>query len=124
MAFRCVLIAIVVLVVCVGRCSGGPLDGFIVVIDPGHGSNYPGPQGAAGESTATHWIATYLAELLRQRGANVHLTPSVLDVNERAGIANRVHADLIISIHGDDSPNRFGRGVQTLYELGKPTNDP
>lgn len=123
MSLKAHLLAAVVVLVLAATCSGGNLDGFTIVVDPGHGRNYPGASGAAGESTATHWIGTYLAETLRQRGAKVHLTPSSLNATERAMMANRVGADLLISIHGDDSSNRFGRGVQTLYEHSRSHND-
>lgn len=102
----------------------GTLDDRIIVIDPGHGAGYnPNYPGAPGESRYTHWAGVYLAENLRQLGARVYLTPSHLSPGNRAAVANRMGADLLISIHGDASQNNYGRGIQTIYELSKPFND-
>lgn len=106
--------------------------GKVIVIDPGHdggngshpdaikkqvfvGNGYKncdtaGAQAADGYTEhAFNWdLANRLAAVLRGAGAKVLLTrPSDTGVGpcipERAGIANRAHADLAISVHADSS---------------------
>lgn len=117
--------------------AGGPLNGKVVVVDPGHQGGYnpailnkrgDTPFGlfmcaAAGSETpdqtvtehALNWqVANKLADALRAKGATVILTrPDDVGVGpcniDRARIANAAHADLLISVHTDgQAPGRSG----------------
>ncbi len=63
------------------------------------------------ETAFTMSVAKFLRARLRAQGATVHMT-RVVDskdlwgpcVDERGKLANKVHADVLISIHGDGAP--------------------
>lgn len=120
----------------------GDLAGRVIVIDPGHNRNNDGPfirhKVPAGNgkskpcnSTGTATNANYaehtynwaqanaLATELRRRGATVRLTRSDDTgngpcVNTRANLANKLHADLLISIHADGSFTKGARGFHVI----------
>jgi N-acetylmuramoyl-L-alanine amidase len=126
--------------------ASGPLDGRVVVVDPGHNGSYrkainrklvPAGNGkrkacnSSGASTnagfAEHrfnWlVAIRLVAELRERGATVVLTRPGNSgigpcVNERAAIGNRADADLVVSIHADGS---FRRGARGFHVIISPT---
>lgn len=107
-----------------------PLEGKVVVIDPGHnGANYKHPKainkqvnvltkwkacdttGTAtndgySEAAYTWDVSTRLAKILKARGATVKLTRADNSsvgpcITERAAIGNKAKADAAISIHAD-----------------------
>lgn len=117
--------------------AGGPLNGKVVVVDPGHNGGYNPPVlnnrvdtpfgpfqcSATGTETADqkvtehalNWqVAGKLADVLQAKGATVVLTrPDDAGLGpcniDRARIANAAHADLLISIHTDGQiPGRGG----------------
>lgn len=105
----------------------GPLDASrpLVVVDPGHGGHDPGAgSGGALEKDITLALAQELRrELIAAGGVRVALTRSddrYLLLEERAGIARRLKADLFLSIHADsaDSTNASGATVYTLSDKG------
>jgi len=110
-----------------------PLAGMTVVLDPGHNpgnfshraeinrlvdvGNGRKPCNTLGSATATGYteaaftldVARRARVILRAEGATVVLTqdgdrPWGPCVSERAAIANRVHADATVAIHGDSAP--------------------
>jgi N-acetylmuramoyl-L-alanine amidase len=110
-----------------------PLAGTVVVIDPGHNGGDAAapavlhrlvnavtewkPCETAGTETVSGYteatfnfdVATRLAALLRAKGARVVLTRTSNDgagpcFSERAAIANRLAADVALSIHADGGP--------------------
>ncbi|CAM3400772.1 N-acetylmuramoyl-L-alanine amidase [Marinicrinis lubricantis] len=95
-------------------------ESYVVVIDPGHGGKDPGAPSMSGKSekdfnlsTATH-IAQALAEI---PGVVVHLTRSTddfIELAERGEIANRLNADLFISVHGN-TVDKPVSGIETYY---------
>jgi N-acetylmuramoyl-L-alanine amidase len=106
------------------RLQTGTAD-KVIVIDPGHGGNDPGRELDA--STLTEqWVIDDICSRLEGRlsalgiqvlltralGAN-HLSPAT--EAERAAFANRVGADLVISVHCDWEPSGQGRGAATYY---------
>ncbi len=103
----------------------GPLDPSrpLVVIDAGHGGFDPG---AGSERVREKDITLALARALRDRlieggGVRVALTRGddrFLVLEERAGIARRLKADLFISIHADAAPTDAARGG-TVYVLSE-----
>ncbi|HEY0515809.1 MAG TPA: N-acetylmuramoyl-L-alanine amidase [Solirubrobacteraceae bacterium] len=128
-----------------------PLAGRIVTVDPGHnGGNFTHPRQIArlvpdgnGEKecdttgtaapdgyreTDFNWsVAQRLRALLAAAGAHVVLTRSSNTgvgpcVNERAGIGNRAHSDVAISIHADGGPPG-GSGFAVLVPAPVPGGD-
>ncbi|MEO5616335.1 MAG: N-acetylmuramoyl-L-alanine amidase [Candidatus Eisenbacteria bacterium] len=94
----------------------GPRALRVVVLDPGHGGADAGvTAGETQEKRLTLKLAVALKpELERRLRARVFLT-RVTDAgpsaDERAEIANRVHADLVLSLHFDGVPGTRARGV-------------
>ena len=92
-----------------------------IVVDPGHGGHDPGAQGANGtrEKDIVLQIALRLAHKLREElGLDVVLTRSTdvfIELQERTAIANKVGADLFVSIHANASLNRNASGIETYY---------
>ena len=92
-----------------------------IVVDAGHGGKDPGAIGPRGtrEKDVTLALARILAKRLKTEfGCQVILTRDkdiFLPLEERTAIANRVGADLFISIHANASPNRSVRGIETYY---------
>ena len=98
----------------------------LVVIDAGHGGVDPGaisPIDGRREKDVTLRIAKAIKQQLLQSGrARVALTREddrFLVLQERYGIARKLHADLFISIHCDSvgSGNASGASVYTLSEV-------
>jgi len=106
----------------------GPADASrpLVVIDAGHGGHDPGASGQHGEKEkmVTLALARALRDALladgRVRVALTRDTDRFLVLQERAGIARRLHADLFVSIHADasESPEATGATVYTLSDKG------
>ncbi len=120
----------------------GRLAGKVIVLDPGHNGgsaahpelisrlvdaytqlkpcNTTGTQtdGGYSEHAFTWDVANRLAKLLRAAGATVILTRSSDNgvgpcITERAAIANRNHATVALSIHGDGGP-AAGHGFHVM----------
>jgi len=90
-----------------------------VVIDAGHGGKDPGATSCLGyyEKHINLAVAREVTDLLRQRGIRVKMTRTgdyYPELEDRAAIANRLNADLFVSIHADSSPKSSTRGY-TLY---------
>lgn len=92
-----------------------------IVVDAGHGGKDPGAIGANGlmEKVVTLAMAKELAARLEEElGCEVILTRKTdifIPLEERTAIANKVGADLFISIHANASVNRSAQGVETYY---------
>ncbi len=93
----------------------------LIVVDAGHGGRDPGAVGPNKvlEKDVTLAMADMLARQLRQRlGVKVLLTRSddrYLALRERTDYANRVGADLFISLHANASPNGSAYGLETYF---------
>jgi N-acetylmuramoyl-L-alanine amidase len=111
----------------------GPADASrpLVVIDAGHGGHDPGAsgEGSLREKQLTLALALALRDaLLAQGHVRVALTRSddrFLALEERSGIARRLHADLFLSIHADSAPSADAGGatVYTLSDKGRTPAD-
>jgi N-acetylmuramoyl-L-alanine amidase len=92
-----------------------------IVVDPGHGGHDPGAIGAGKtmEKDIVLAIGLKLADRLRsQLGLDVVMTRSsdvFIPLEERTAIANKVNADLFISVHANASLNRNTTGIETYY---------
>tara|TARA_B100002003_G_scaffold209192_1_gene204280 strand:- start:65 stop:2263 length:2199 start_codon:yes stop_codon:yes gene_type:complete len=91
-----------------------------IVIDPGHGGYDPGAQtGALAESALVLDVAHRLETRLQQEtGIEVILTrrgDDYIPLRGRTELANRVGADLFLSIHANAAADRSAGGVETYY---------
>jgi N-acetylmuramoyl-L-alanine amidase len=104
-----------------------PLAVRKVVIDAGHGGASTGtrtPEGTL-EKDLTLDIAERLQRLLAGQAFQVVMTREAdrdVSLKERGGLANRVQADIFVSIHLNWIANRRSGGLETYY-MG-PTDDP
>ncbi len=93
-----------------------------VVIDPGHGGKDKGAIGRGGlkEKDVVLKIAITLRKELKKRfpGLKIYMTREKdqwLTLKDRSDLANRVDADLFISIHNNAVTQRRFKGVETFY---------
>ncbi len=97
-------------------------DRMVIIIDPGHGGRDPGAVGLGGlrETDVVLDISHQVTQLLEQNGIQVIMTRQderTIDLAPRTQLANRVNADLFVSIHA----NAVGggrtevNGVETYY---------
>lgn len=93
----------------------------LIVVDAGHGGKDPGAVGRNNtkEKDVTLQMAKRLAATLRKElGCKVLLTRNddrYLKLQDRTAYANKVGADLFISLHANASPNRRAYGLETYY---------
>ena len=92
-----------------------------IVIDPGHGGHDPGAVSPTGtrEKDIVLQIGLDLAKKIREElGIDAVMTRSTdvfIELQERTAIANKVGADLFISIHANASLNHAANGIETYY---------
>jgi len=102
------------------------IAGTLIVIDPGHGTIRdtgrpdPGVVGSTGltEKEVVMDISNRVAEMLREKGAEVVLTrtgATNMTLQDRAPFANAIGADLFVSIHTDGNVNRSISGTTTFF---------
>ncbi len=95
---------------------------FIVVIDPGHGGKDPGAIGTSSkEKDIALAVGKKLGELIKSNHVDVKLlytrdNDKFMELNKRASIANKAHADLFISLHCNalDKRKKSPQGVETF----------
>ncbi|MEJ5226911.1 N-acetylmuramoyl-L-alanine amidase [Thermodesulfovibrio sp.] len=101
------------------RSSKSPTFKRKIVIDPGHGGKDPGAIGHNGlmEKDVVLDVALKVRDLMRESSKYEIILTRDKDVyiplNERTELANRVKADLFISIHTNAAPNSFAKGIET-----------
>ncbi|HEX3029349.1 MAG TPA: N-acetylmuramoyl-L-alanine amidase [Clostridia bacterium] len=105
--------------------GGDDFRGRIVVIDAGHGGSESGAvEEGLQEKNFNLDIAKRLNTLLASAGIKTYMTrtdDSYVDLYDRSGLANKVNADLFISIHNNAVDNNSSvAGSMTLYY---PSND-
>lgn len=92
-----------------------------IVVDPGHGGHDPGAMSPSGtrEKDIVLQIGLKLAQKIRDElGIDAVMTRSTdvfIELQERTAIANKVGADLFVSIHANASLNRAANGIETYY---------
>ncbi len=98
---------------------------FSVVLDPGHGGPDPGAIGIGGlrESEVVLDVSKRIKNLLSEKGVNVRMTRTNevdLDLPPRVSLANRIDADIFVSIHANASrgKRRDINGLETFYYSG------
>ena len=98
---------------------------FSVVIDPGHGGTDPGAIGIGGirETDVVLEVSKIVEKLLSENGVKVRLTRKNevdMDLPPRVSFANKINADIFISIHANASrgKRRDINGLETFYFRG------
>ncbi len=99
----------------------------VIVIDAGHGGKDPGAIGKNGtkEKDIVLRVAKKLKTRLDESGYKTILTRDkdvFLNLDTRAGIAEKNHADLFLSLHANANPSRNVKGF-SLYTLNKKASD-
>ncbi len=102
--------------------SQGPSTGLrTVVIDPGHGGDELGTQGAKGtlEKDITLSVARRLRTLIESRlGTKVFLTREddrTLSLDDRSAFANNHQADVFLSIHANSAVRPVLKGAEVYF---------
>ena len=100
---------------------------YIIVIDPGHGGKDPGAIGINGtfEKDINLLFAKIIRSVLSSSNIKVKLTRTddrYLYLRERINFAEKIKADLFISIHADASKNRKARGF-SIFSLSNKASD-
>jgi N-acetylmuramoyl-L-alanine amidase len=121
------------------RVDATTLAGFRVLIDPGHGGSFRGTVGqdSLEEARVNLGVSLYLWGLLREAGADAHLTRSsdrdfltaadsalAADLQVRVDAIDSLQPDVFISIHHNAQPQRdpkYNR-VETYYTAGDPAS--
>lgn len=94
-----------------------------IVLDPGHGGKDPGAMYyGLKEKDVTLKIAkmvrSYLYKLLPKNKFQIYLTRQTdrfIELEDRVKYANKLNADLFVSIHCNASKNKNLKGLQTFY---------
>jgi len=99
-----------------------------IVIDAGHGGNATGAIGADGteEKTLNLYAAIALQSFLLKQGHQVLMT-RLLDVDVslsgRTKFANKLNADLFLSLHCNANRNRRAKGIECYTSKGETKSD-
>lgn len=96
------------------------LEGYNIVLDPGHGGKDPGSIGLGDveEKDVILSTAEHVAQSLRDAGANVTLTRSedyFVSLDERVNISESNEADAFVSLHYNAFPIISVGGISTYY---------
>lgn len=102
-----------------------PLKGRIIVLDAGHGGVQTGAVGRAKglrEKDVNLDVTMRVKELLEGAGAIVHLTrvdDTYVPLYSRASFANRLPAEIFVSIHANSHDDAEVSGVEVFYYQGR-----
>jgi N-acetylmuramoyl-L-alanine amidase len=99
-----------------------------IVLDPGHGGYDSGARGVSGavEKDITLLLARRLRDKLAGPGFEVFLTREddrYLPLRERAAFANRLRADLFVSIHCNSGRRLGARGIEVFFAGRRAVDD-
>lgn len=103
----------------VSKTTGNKKINKIIVIDPGHGGEDPGAIGkkiGTLEKEITLKIATKVKKYIKNQKITVFLTREddrTVSLKQRALFANKLNADLFVSIHCNSSRNKNAKGTRT-----------
>jgi N-acetylmuramoyl-L-alanine amidase len=94
--------------------------GPLVVIDPGHGGDDQGARGPGGEEEKDITLAVARLTAQRLQAANVAAritreADETLPLIDRTSVANRLKADVFVSIHLNASQAKGARGAETYF---------
>ncbi len=99
------------------RVTSRSLEGVHIVVDPGHGGKDPGASSrhiSLPEKKIVLSIANELTKELRARGARVTQTRTsdkYISLEQRARVAEKTRADMLVSIHADAAANTSANGI-------------
>ncbi|WP_077358865.1 N-acetylmuramoyl-L-alanine amidase [Virgibacillus halodenitrificans] len=104
--------------------ANGTLNGYTIVVDPGHGGKDPGAIGLGGiyEKDLISPTAEAVAGQLRSAGANVIMTRSgdyFVTLGKRVAISNSYDTDAFVSLHYNTFPMLSINGTSTYYYSDK-----
>src|SRR5690554_492245 len=107
---------------CPAQLSLAQNNSFTVVIDPGHGGKDPGAVGATSrEKDIVLSVGLKLGALIEKHHPDVKVLYTrdrdhFVELNKRAEIANKAHADLFVSLHCNalDRRRTSPQGVETF----------
>ncbi|MCL2861665.1 MAG: N-acetylmuramoyl-L-alanine amidase [Firmicutes bacterium] len=128
----CVTSFLLVISFAAASATIAPPNGFVVVVDAGHGGHDGGATGVATgarEADINLAIARLLRDFLQQNGFEVVMTRStrdglygmartgrkMRDMEERRRIINEASPDLVVSIHQNSFPSPRERGPQVFH---------
>ncbi len=101
--------------------SANPLQGRIIILDPGHGGKDPGAvSGSVSEKSITLKVGTQVKQLLENAGAKVYMTrtgdtyPSLQD---RVDFTQANYGEIFVSIHVNSAANTSAQGTETYYAI-------
>ena len=102
---------------------------FSICLDAGHGGSDPGAVGPKGlkEKAVALSVTMLLGALLIGAGVTVHYTrqdDTFIALEKRAEIANKLKADLFLSIHCNSGPPGSGDGFEVFTTRGRTASDP
>lgn len=93
----------------------------LIVVDPGHGGSDPGAIGTKTRVTESELVlraGLMLKEKLESKGFKVYMTrekEEYVDLYQRPNIANKLNADLFVSIHINAFSSPSAQGIEVLY---------
>ncbi|MBP5159543.1 MAG: N-acetylmuramoyl-L-alanine amidase [Lachnospiraceae bacterium] len=112
----------------------GSLEGAVILLDPGHGTDDPGALGPLGlygpkEKNFNLSFGLMLRDILTDRGANVVITrtdDSFLELSERVAIIRDLAPDISVSVHGNSlaevTDYRPAKNFRMFYTYGEFNN--
>ncbi len=97
-----------------------PLSGKVILLDPGHGGHDPGAISISGkfEKHINLDVAINLKDILNKAGASVYMTrtnDTYISNKERGKLADKLNADILLSIHHNSLNNSNYFGLSTYY---------
>lgn len=119
----CFLILVVSCFLCFAQQEKGKNIFDKVVIDAGHGGDKPGAIGSKyKEKDVTLAVAIKLGKLINEnlKTVKVYYTRVIdqdIDLYKRSSVANKINADLFLSIHCNSATNKNAAGTET-YAMG------
>jgi N-acetylmuramoyl-L-alanine amidase len=124
----CFVSTMLLCVVSVNAKSPKDKQEMIVVIDPGHGGPSLGARGLfLLEKEVVLKVSKKLGTLIAHSHPDVELvytrtSDTIITLEDRGALANKVGADLFISIHANSNPNKAPYGTET-YVMGLDKTD-
>lgn len=98
---------------------------YIVVVDAGHGGKDPGAvYGGVKEKDLNLDIANRLNKLLINEGIKTYMTresDTYIDLYSRSGLANKVNADLLVSVHNNAGSSKYSGSMALYYPSSSKT---
>lgn len=120
---RCVIFLIVLFSVCsqqfADRIKNDEKKNFLIVLDPGHGGKDQGTKlSTFYEKKITLTTALLTKKHLEELGYKVIMTRTrdvFVSLQSRSAMANRLGANLFVSIHYNSSPNPEAKGIEIFF---------